>query len=80
MDDKKIDGLMLHLSDYFRELHFSAEEMLIGLINAIVTVFWVVTNPDENGSKRERIVEMITDFVNAALDEKEEQEKRKHNS
>ncbi|MBQ5900821.1 MAG: hypothetical protein IIW86_03060 [Clostridia bacterium] len=80
MDDKKIDGLMLHLSDYFRELHFSAEEMLIGLITAVVTVFWVVTKPDENGSKRERIVEMITDFVNAALDEKEEQEKRKLNS
>lgn len=80
MDDKKINGLLLHLSDYFRELHFSAEEMLIGLINAVVTVFWVVTNPDENGSKRERIIEMITDFVNAALDEKEEQEKRKLNS
>lgn len=72
MDDKKINGLLLHLSDYFRELHFSAEEMLIGLINALVTVLWVVTNPDENGSKRERIIEMITDFANAVIDEKED--------
>lgn len=76
INDEKINKFMSHISDYFRKYNFSAEEMLLSLMYTTVTLFWVVTNPDENGSKRERIVEMITDFVNAAIDERERQDER----
>ena len=47
------------------------EEGLAALLTVVFTIFKVITVPDENGKKKERIREMINDMLDMYFEEDE---------